>query len=188
MPRLPFRRLALTVTLTLACAAPALAQADDTEARLAAARQVVALTNEYTGPDKMMAAMKAAMQQPLEQQLRSAAHLTMAQRQRAAEVLTNALSEGMGDVMARLMPEVNAAMTRIYVERFTLAEIEAVRRFYDSPAGRKSMAVVAQDLPQLMQPIMQGMQAEAPKMQARAEAALQRLAAEGITLQPPPVR
>jgi hypothetical protein len=87
--------------------------------------------------------------------------------------------------MGRLMPEVNAAMTRLYVERFTLAEIQAVRSFYDSPAGRKSMAVVAQDLPQLMQPLMQGLQAEAPKMQSRIEQAVQRLAAEGIALQPP---
>jgi hypothetical protein len=109
----------------------------------------------------------------------------MAQRDRAADVMTAALSEGLGEVMARLMPEVNAAMTRIYVERFTLTEIRAVQAFYDSPAGRKSMAVVAQDMPQLMQPLMQGLQAEAPRMQARVEAALQRLADEGISLRPP---
>ena len=67
----------------------------------------------------------------------------------------------------------------------TLAEIQAVQAFYDSPAGRKSMAVVAQDLPQLMQPLMQGLNAEMPRMQARVEAALKRLADEGIALRPP---
>lgn len=188
MPRPHRLGQALAFSLALAFAAPAAAQPDDTEARLAAARQVVALTNEYAGPDRMMAAMKAGMQQPLEQRLRSATHLTMAQRERAVEVLTGALSEGLGEMMARLIPEMNAGMTRIYAERFTLAEIEAVRRFYESPAGRKSMEVMAQDLPQLMRPVMQGMQAEMPKIQARTEAALQRLAAEGIVMQPPPLR
>jgi hypothetical protein len=177
--------LALAASLCLLGSLPAQAQADDTEQRLAAAREVVALMNEHTGPEKMLGAMKAGLRAPLEQQLRSATHLTMAQRDRAADVMTAALSEGMGEVMARLMPEVNAAMTRIYVERFTLAEIRAVHAFYESPAGRKSMAVVAQDLPQLMQPLMQGLQAEAPRMQARVEAAVQRLADEGIPLRPP---
>jgi len=177
--------LSLGSALALLAALPAHAQPDDTEQRLAAAREVVALMNEHTGPEKMMGAMKASMRAPLEQQLRSATHLTMAQRDRAADVMTAALSEGLGEVMARLMPEVNAAMTRVYVERFTLAEIRAVQAFYDSPAGRKSMAVVAQDLPQLMQPLMQGLQAEAPRMQARVEAAIQRLADEGIALRPP---
>lgn len=188
MPHLPARHQTLAFILALAFAGPAAAQADDTEARLAAARQVVALTNEYAGPDRVIAAMKAGMQQPLEQRLRSATHLTMAQRERAVEVLTSALSDGLGEMMAKLLPELNAAMTRVYVERFTLAEIEAVRRFYDSPAGRKSMEVMAQDMPQLMQPIMQGLHAEMPKIHARAEAALQRLAAEGIVMQPPPMR
>lgn len=179
------RTLALAASLCLLAGQPARAQADDTEQRLAAARQVVALMNEHTGPEKMLGAMKASLRAPLEQQLRSATHLTMAQRDRAADVMTAALSEGMGEVMARLMPEVNAAMTRLYVERFTLAEIQAVQAFYDSPAGRKSMAVVAQDLPQLMQPLMQGLNAEMPRMQARVEAALKRLADEGIALRPP---
>ncbi len=175
----------LLAALTLLLPLPAAAQADTPEARLAAARKVVALMNELTGPDKMMAMMGKAMQAPLEQQLRSASHLTMAQRDRAAQVLSTALTEGMGEVMTRLMPDVYAAMTRVYVERFTLAEIEDVRRFYDSPAGRKSMIVVADDLPQLMQPMVQGMQAEAPKLQARIEAAIRVLANEGISLQPP---
>jgi hypothetical protein len=178
------RALTLGTTLSLLAAWPA--AADDTERRLAAARQVVTLMNEHTGPEKMVGAMKAAMRTPLEQQLRAATHLTMAQRDRALDVLTAALSEGMGELMARLLPEVNAAMTQLYVERFTLAEIEAVRSFYDSPAGRKSMAVMAQDLPQLMQPMMQGIQAEASKMQERARKAFDALAAEGIQLQPPP--
>lgn len=184
----------LTRTLTLLTAAgllaalPATAQTDDTERRLAAARQVVALMNEHAGPVQVMAAMKASMRAPLEQQLRSATHLTMAQRDRAAEVLTASLSEGLEELLTRLLPEVNAAVMRVYVERFTLAEIEQVRQFYDSAAGRKSMAVMAQDLPQLMQPMLQGLQAEAPKIQARVQAAVERLAAEGIALQPPAPR
>jgi hypothetical protein len=176
---------ALAGLLTLLPALPATAQPDDTEQRLAAAREVVALVNELAGPEKMMGAMKASLRAPLEQQLRSATHLTMAQRDRAADVMTAALSEGMAELMARLMPEVNAAMTRVYVERFTLGEIQAVRAFYDSAPGRKSMTVMAQDMPQLMQPMMQGLQAEVPRMQGRVEAAIQRLAAEGIVLQPP---
>ncbi len=190
MRRSSFRSLLLAVTSTLAfagpVAGPAAAQADDTERRLAAARQVVALMNEHTGPAQMLGPMKAALRAPLEQQLRSATHLTMAQRERAASVVSDALTEGLGEIMARVMPEMNAAMTRLYVERFTLAEIEAVRSFYDSAAGRKSMAVMAQDLPQLMQPMTQVMQTEAPKLQGRVMQALARLAAEGIPLQPPP--
>ncbi len=177
--------LALAASLCLLGSLPAQAQADDTEQRLAAARKVVALVNEFTGPEKMLGAMKSGMRAPLEQQLRSATHLTMAQRDRAADVMTAALSEGMAELMARVMPEVNAAMTRLYVERFTLDEIRAVQAFYDSPAGRKSMTVVAQDLPQLMQPMIQGLQAEGPRMQARVQAAIQRLADEGISLRPP---
>jgi hypothetical protein len=180
------RALTLGTTLSLLVALPA--AADDTERRLAAARQVVALMNEHNGPEQMMGAMKAAMRAPLEQQLRSATHLTMAQRDRAANVMSAALTEGLGEVMARVMPEMNAAMTRLYVERFTLAEIEAVRSFYESSAGRKSMAVVAQDLPQLMQPMMLAIQAEVPKLQGRVMQALERLAAEGIQVQPPATR
>ena len=188
MKRLALCSLALATTLSLTAALPAAAQADDAERRLAAARQVVALMNEHTGPEQMMAMMKASLRAPLEQQLRSATHLTLTQRDRAADVMTGALSEGLGEVLARLMPEVNAAMTRVYVERFTMAEIEAVRKFYDSPAGRKSMTVVAQDLPQMMQPMMQAVQAEMPRLQGSVMKAIESLAAEGIQLQPPSPR
>ena len=180
--------LVLASALTLLAGLPLAALADDTEARLATAREVVALMNEYTGPEKMVGVMKGAMRAPMEQQLRSASHLSMAQRDRAAEVLSGAMSDSLAEIKGRLMPEMNAAMTRLYVERFTLDELRAVRDFYASPAGRKSMTVVVQDLPQLMQPMMQGLQAETPKLQARVQQAVRQLAEEGIALEPPPAR
>lgn len=175
----------VVVACTLGVCAGAWAQADTFEARRTAALAVVKTLEALTGPERMMATMKGAMQAPILQQVRASTHLNITQQDRAAQVLVGELSAGMSELMQDVMPAVLTAMTEVYVERFTLAEIQDTQRFYESSAGRKSMSVMADDMPRLMQPVMQTLQARAPQLQRRVQAAVERLKQEGIDLRQP---
>lgn len=70
------------------------------------------------------------------------------------------------------------------MQHFSLLELQ-IKRFYTSPLGRKSVEdVMMEDMPRLMQPMMGTVQAQAPKLQQRMEAAADRLRSEGIDLKP----
>lgn len=175
-----FRAIAAGLLFVLAGAAQA--QADTPEARRTAAKALVQVMDELTGPERMIGTMRAAMEGPLVQQIRTNTQLSAAQQQRATEVMLSAMTESFTELMREVMPGMYQAMTEIYVERFSLAEIEAVRGFYLSPAGRKSVTVLAEDMPRLMQPMMQNLQSQTPRLQQRVEAAQRQLGQEGIVL------
>jgi hypothetical protein len=160
------------------------AQPETAQQRRAAAETLVRSLDSLMGPERIMASMRGAFQAPLEMQLKSASHLTLQQRDRAAAVLGDALALTMGEWMKEVMPGMYATMTDVYVERFTLAEIADIQRFYDSSAGRKSATVMQEDMPRLMAPMMQTLQSRAPQIKARMDAATEQLKAEGIVLQP----
>ncbi len=95
------------------------------------------------------------------------------------------MSDVMSEVMDELIPGVYAAMTQMYVERFTLAEIEQLQAFYASPVVRKATVLSIEELPRLLQPMFQSMQQMQPKIQQRMEAASAHLKTEGIDLSQP---
>jgi len=165
-------------------AGAAQAQPETPQDRRAAAQALVRSLDSLMGPERMLASMRGAFQAPLEQQLKSASHLTLQQRDRAASVLGDTMARTLGEWMKEMMPGMYATMTDIYVERFTLAEIVEIQRFYDSNAGRKSATVMQDDMPRLMVPMMQTMQARAPLIKERMDAAVQKLKEEGIVVQP----
>lgn len=183
--RLAARAAGLVLAFSLVAAA-AQAQAPETpQQRREAAQALVKTMDSLMGPERMMGAMRGAMQAPLEQQLRAASHLTLQQRDRAVAVLSEAMGSTLGEWMKEMMPSMYATMTDIYVERFSLGEIQELQRFYDTPAGRKSVTVMQEDMPRLMAPMMQSMQSRAPQIKERMEAAARQLAQEGINLKPP---
>ncbi len=179
------RRPLLCAALLLTLALPAQAQGDTPEARRAAAQSLVKSMDQLMGPDRMLATMRASMQAPIVQGIRSNPRLTPAQQQRAADVMVKTVVDATAELMKELMPGVYAAVTEVYVERFTVSEIQAVQAFYDSPAGRKSVTVMMDDMPRLMQPMVQSLQSRMPALQQRIQAAVQQLKAEGIDLEPP---
>lgn len=179
-----FRTAAILFTSFVLLAAPAQAQPETPGERRIAAQALVRSLDSLMGPERMLVSMRGAFQATLDQQLKSASHLTLQQRDRAAAVLGDSMAGTMGEWMKELMPSMYATMTDIYVERFTLAEIAEIQRFYDSSAGRKSATVMQEDMPRLMAPMMQTLQARAPHIKQRMDAATQKLKDEGIVLQP----
>lgn len=161
------------------------AQPETPQDRRAAAQALVKTMDSLMGTDRMLSSMRGAFQAPLEQQLKAASHLTLQQRDRAALVLGNAMASTLGEWMKEMMPGMMATMADIYVERFTLAEILEIQRFYNTPAGQKSASVMQEDMPRLMAPMMQTLQTRAPLIKQRMDAAAQQLKEEGINLQPP---
>ncbi len=179
---------AAALVLGLAFSGISHAQADTPEARRVAAQALVQSMDQLMGPERMMATMRGAMEAPLLQQIRTNTQLSISQQDRAVQVLLGEMTEGLGELMKEIMPGMYRAMAQVYVERFSLAEIEDVRRFYDSSAGRKSVTVLAEDMPRLMQPMMQSLQSQMPRLQRRIEAAQRQLRQEGIVLQGTPQR
>jgi hypothetical protein len=182
------RRLAAIASMGMALLATeaAQAQSDTPEARRTLARELVKTMDELSGPERSMKAVGASIRQALQQQIAAESRLTPAQQQRAAEVLSQEASAAVADMLRSIMPTMYAAIEDLYVQRFSLAELQEVQRFYTSTPGRKSVVVIMEDLPQLMQPMMQRIQNEAPAMQGRLEAAAQRLREEGIELSKKP--
>jgi hypothetical protein len=180
------RMLAALVLGACALAAgSAWSQSDTPEARRNEAQALVKAMDELTGPERSLKLVKSAILQGMQQQIGTSQQLSAAQQQRAAEVLSEAVTEGMTEMLKEVMPGMYATMVDIYVERFTLAELQEVRRFYVSATGRKSMTVMLEDMPRVMQPMMQAMQTQAPKLQLRMEAAAAKLRGEGIELPQP---
>lgn len=163
---------------------PAAAADDTPAARRAAAEALVATVNQQMGVDKMMGNMQEMMQGQMLQLVQRNERLTPAQQERAAQVLGREMSAAMSETMASIMPAVNAATIDLYVERFTLAELADLQRFYTSPLGTKAFAIM-DDLPKLMQPMLQALQDAQPVIAQRIEAAVERLRLEGIDLSPP---
>jgi hypothetical protein len=172
------------VAASLLWTTPAAAAEDTPAARRAAAEALVATVNQQMGIDKVMGNMQEMMQGQMLQLVQRNERLTPAQQERAAQVLGREMSAAMTDTMASIMPAVNAATIDLYVERFTLAELAELQRFYKSPLGTKAFAIM-DDLPKLMQPMMQALQDAQPVIAQRIEAAIERLRLEGIDLSPP---
>jgi hypothetical protein len=187
---LAHRRLPAALLVVVACAASvpvtAWAQVVDTpQQRRAAAQALVKSLDSLMGAERMVQTMRSAMQAPMEQQLRSASHLTFQQRDRALAVLSEAMASTMVEWAQEMLPSTYAAMTEIYIERFSLPEIEELQRFYTSAAGRKSMTVMQEDMPRMMAPMMQNLQARGHLIKQRMDAAVESLAKEGIQVKPP---
>jgi len=180
-PRLATSALALLIALS----GSVRAQADTPQARAQVAQELVQAMDSLMGPERMRSTLQASIRAPMEAQLRQASHLTVQQRDRAVTVLSEAMSAETSALLADVMPSLYAAMREIYVERFTLAELRELRQFYDSSAGRKSLTVMQDDMPRLMQPMVQMMQGRAPQLRQRIEAAVRQLQSESIELQAP---
>ncbi len=178
------RSLVLAVVLA-ATGATASAQADTAEARREAATALVKSMDKLMGPERMMSTLRGAMQAPLMQGIRSNTRLTIAQQERAGKVMVDTLVEATSDMLREMMPAMYSAMTEVYATRFTLVEIRQLQQFYASDVGQKSVTVMQEDMPRLMQPMMQTIQSQVPRLQQRIEAAVQRLRDEGIVLQEP---
>jgi hypothetical protein len=180
------RLRAIATALLLLASTPALPGADTPEARRGAAEALVRSMDELMGADRMLTTMRATMEAPLLEGIRGNQRLTPAQQQRAADVLVDVMVATTRELLQDVMPLVQAAMTDVYVTRFSLAELEQLQAFYASSAGRKSVTVMVDDLPQLMQPMLARMQERTPELQRRLEGAVRQLRAEGIELGPPP--
>lgn len=174
--------IALLLAMALLAGRPAQAQADTPQARRAVAQALIKAMDELTGPERSVKASSAAMRQGIQQQLAAEQHLTPAQRQRAVDVMSQEMTAAMTEMMREVMTTMYTAMEDVYVQNFSIGELQEVHRFYTSTLGRKSMNVMMEDLPRLMQPLMARMQAQAPKLQQRLEAAAESLRAEGIEL------
>lgn len=175
----------LLLAAALACSATAWAQADTPDARREAATALVKSMDKLMGPERMMGTLRAAMQAPMMQGIRANPRLTPAQQERAGQVLVDTMVDATTDMLREVLPGMYGAMTEVYATRFTLAEIRELQRFYASEVGQKSVTVMQDDLPRMMQPLMQTMQAQMPRLQQRIEAAVQQLREEGIVLQDP---
>ncbi len=182
-PLHPVRLAGLLLGLALLAGQPAFAQADTPEARRAVAQSLVKALDELSGPERSMRAVGATMRQAMQQQVAANPKLTPAQQQRAADVMSQEVMAALTETLKESMPALYTAMEDLYVQRFSLAELRELERFYTSATGRKSVSVMMDDMPALMQPMMRTMQGRAPMMQQRMEAAVERLRAEGIELQ-----
>lgn len=179
---------ALLLSLPLLATLPAHAQTapdDSPESRRAAAAALVKTLDEISGPERMLKGMNEAMRAPLLQGLQQNAQLTPAQRERAAQRLGDAMSETLVEHMRTVMPSLYQSMADLYAERFTRAEIEQLQAVYASPLVRKATLLGAEEMPRLMQPIMQSMQQLAPVIQQRMQTVVNELKQEGIDLSPP---
>lgn len=176
--------VAALATCTLV-SAPAWAQPDTPQSRRAAADALVKSINDFAGPERIMKMMQSNIEAATLQQVRSATHLTAAQQERVSTVLSAEMSAAMSDLFKEIMPGMIESITNLYVERFSLAELQELLRFHTSAVGVKSMTVMMDDMPRMMQPMMRTVETLAPRLAQRMQAVQARLKDEGIDLTPP---
>jgi hypothetical protein len=81
-------------------------------------------------------------------------HLNAQQLSRIDQLLGGMMRSEMNAVMRKVMPAMMEATEKIYADRFSIAELEELSRFMNSPVGKKSQSVMLKELPQTMQPMM----------------------------------
>ena len=174
------RLAAVVPVLVASLLAQAQTPADSPDARQAAAAQLIRSIDDLMGPESMARAMRGAMQAPMAQALAGNTRLTEAQKQRVVQVMGDEMTAITTELMQSVKSGLYNAMTTLYAERFSVAELLELQRFYASPVVRKATLMVAEDMPRLMQPMLASMQQMAPRMKERMDAATARLKAEGI--------
>lgn len=174
------RLAAVVPLLVVSLLAQAQTPADSPSARQAAAEQLIRSIDDLMGPESMARAMRGAMQAPMTQALAGNSRLTEAQKQRVVQVMGDEMTAVTTELMQSVKSGLYSAMTTLYAERFSVAELLELQRFYASPVVRKATLMVAEDMPRLMQPMLASMQQMAPRMKERMDAATARLKAEGI--------
>lgn len=119
------------LVMALVLAGPAFAQsapADDYAQREVLARQVV----ELIDPGEAIEAVLMAMPEVIAAESRG---MSASERAMFKSVMMTSFNEAMPAFMNRVLE----AMVPLYAETFTLAELEAMLVFYDTPEGRSIM-------------------------------------------------
>lgn len=120
-------RIFLTAIMALAFAwAPAQAQETDYEARMAVAREIVESTGGEAAFRVGLEATLPMIRQSFAQSMPTATNAQLDE----VEVV-------MMDIMMETYPEISEAAARMYSDRFTLAELQAVMDFNRTPVGQK---------------------------------------------------
>jgi hypothetical protein len=156
------------------CVAAAAQPAPGAEAK-AVAEKLMALQMEVMRP--------ADMAQRMGEQMKSQVVAALRQQQpgreeayydRAAEIVARESNAASQQMLKEALPALQQDMIDMLTGRFTLDELNEMYRYQSSPTGRKAMAVVAQEMPRLMQPLMQRMMQGAPQLGERIGAALKK--------------
>lgn len=143
-------RLAIGLALLpLLPALPALAQAapppapapEPAAANVALAAEVVNLILPPTMRDQMMEQLMGAMMQGMTNAMLDSPELRAAfeREPRARPILEKSLAQQQAETNALIkgeMPGMVTAMTRAYARRFSLAELDDMKRFFGSPSGQ----------------------------------------------------
>ena len=144
------RRLIACAFLIAFCTLPALAQTaapqpDPDPAKVALGRDIFDLTTGKQDIQSRLAAVQQAVGQAVAGQ-------AMPQNQAAnAQATASAALSGVGQIMQDLMPQLREIYANAFAQRFSLEELQAIKSFYESPAGAKLTA----DLPDISREAMQ---------------------------------
>ena len=142
------RLLILLAALATGAFAQAPAPAPSDPAKLALAREVIAVMKA----DRMFDAMAAQMKQSAAQITSLPADATPAQRQKAT-----ALQDKIVDLSMAAVKGMIAKMDQIYADVYTEAELHAMKTFFSSPEGQSMLAKQPQIMQHVM-PLVQDMQ------------------------------
>ena len=159
-PFLPMKNLRCLLVLA-ALATAAVAQETPVDpAKLALAREVIAVMKA----DRMFDAMAAQMKQMAAQMAPQSPDMTPEQRKR-----TEDLNAKIMDLSMSTAKEMLTKMDQIYADVYSEAELKAMKAFFSSPEGQSML----QKQPQIMQhvmPLVKGMQQTLiPKIQQLVE-------------------
>ncbi len=137
-------RRILTVFSLCFCvfALPAGAQDGDDE-RLGVARDIIKLTRATEAVEKMMPVLIDQQMQIIEQQGRT---LSANQKQAVEAAVTN-FTDSFAQAFAPLMDD----MARLYGQKFSLADLKAIRDFYSSDVGARFVDGGLELTPELVQ-------------------------------------
>jgi hypothetical protein len=172
------------VWLTLWITTSASAQVSDHEQKRLLAKEILEAQGSVSQMQKLGTQMGSIMNQQFATMIRqNAPHLTVAQQQRASEVMSSVVSKELSSYITGMMPPLLSSMENLYVNRFSLEELREVHRFATSPVAKKNMQVVIDDLPALMAPIMNEAAMMGQKIAPKIAQAFRELEKEGISLQ-----
>lgn len=174
--------------VALLCFSAAAVQAQDADAtqKRKLIAEIFAVQMDGFSEKKLIEQLAPILRRQFETSLASSTtHLIAQQRTRVTDVFVKVMREDLTGYLDTAMPNMITAIESMYLKRFSKVELFELHRFITSDLGKKQAKVTLEDLPQLMEPIMQASAQMGQRMGPKLAAEFLKLESEGIRLKQP---
>ena len=176
----------LAGALFFAFAGPALAQDADAAQKRKLIAEIFAVQMDGFSEKKLLEQLEPLLRKQFETAIApSTANLTSQQRSRVTDVFVKLMREELDGYLRTAMPNMIAGFENMYLTKLSSNELVELHKFLTSDLGKKQAKMTLEELPRLMEPVMQASAQMGQRIGPKMAAEFLKLESEGIRLKQP---